>query len=80
MAEEQTVKRHDDDLDHEVWLRCFTAALQGVFAGRASQARGNPETLMRWCATIADAALDEERRRRKGDEPSVYENRGASVL
>lgn len=70
MAEEKTIMRHDEN-DHGVWLRCFTAAIEG-----AAQVGREPAEFVNWCVTIADAALAEERRRRPSEDPSVYESRG----
>ncbi len=55
---------HDDDRDHDVWLRCFTAALAGPTTTGPHGHR--PNDIAEVCGQIADAALDEERKRRRG--------------
>jgi hypothetical protein len=64
VAEQQSSTNTHDEHDNEVWLRCFTAAITGVFPGRESQSRSDPAVVVKWCGVIADAALNEERRRR----------------
>jgi hypothetical protein len=59
-----TMTRHNDQ-DHEVWMRCFTAAIAGVFPAREAQTRPDPAVLVEWCGKIADAALEVERQRRR---------------
>ena len=68
MSEEDTRMRsergrHQNEHDHEVWLRCFAAAITGVLSGNFAEA-SIPEAVVQRCALIADAGLDEERRRR----------------
>jgi hypothetical protein len=63
VAEQQSSTNTHDEHDNEVWLRCFTAAITGVFPGRESQSRSDPAVVVKWCGVIADAALKEERRR-----------------
>jgi hypothetical protein len=58
---------HDDDRDHDVWLRCFTAALAG--STTAGQHGNKAKDVAEMCGQIADAALDEERKRRRGAQP-----------
>ena len=68
----ETTKQHENDDDHEVWMRCFTAVLMGaVAAGSTISEANNPEKFAQRCATFADAALSEERRRRRQAEPGV---------
>lgn len=58
--------RHDNDDDHEVWIRCFTAVLTGAIAtGSTIAEANNPEKLAQRCAIFAEAALNEERQRRR---------------
>ena len=58
-------KQHENDDDHEVWIRCFTAVLTGaVAAGSTISEANNPEKFAERCAIFADAALNEERQRR----------------
>lgn len=58
--------RHDNDDDHEVWMRCFTAVLTGAVAAGSTIGEANhPERLAQRCATFADAALKAERERRR---------------
>jgi|RhiMetdeSRZDD1v2_1073273.scaffolds.fasta_scaffold04904_14 hypothetical protein len=54
--------KHDSDTDHEVWLRCFTAALGGLIGEHQVH---TSEDVAEICAKIADAALKEERKRRR---------------
>jgi hypothetical protein len=62
--------RHDDDSDHDVWVRCFTAVLTGAIAtGSTIAEANNPEKLAQRCALFADAALTEERQRRRQPSP-----------
>ena len=56
--------RHESDTDHELWMRCFTAALNGVTAAQLGTPP-KPQDCARMCGEIADAALEEERRRRR---------------
>jgi hypothetical protein len=63
---------HSNDVDHEVWMRCFTASIAGVFPARESQARPDPSALVKWCGDIADAALLEEQRRRRVTEVRTF--------
>jgi hypothetical protein len=55
-------QRHQTDHDHEVWLRCFTAAIAAALPAR--EAMTDPTVLVEWCGKIADAALEVERQRR----------------
>jgi len=66
---------HDNDHDHEVWMRCFTAAIAGAFPAQEASASQiiaeetpNPVVLVEWCGKIADAALGVERQRRHNPE------------
>jgi hypothetical protein len=54
--------KHESDSDHEVWLRCFTAALAGPTGGHQVH---TAEDVAEMCARIADAALREEHKRRR---------------
>ena len=57
---------HDNDDDHEAWVRCFTAVLTGAIAAGSTIGEANhPEKLAQRCAIFADAALNEERKRRR---------------
>lgn len=67
MADKQVTK-HDSDFDHAVWIRCFTAAISGRLAPSVPALQVAQDA-----AAIADAALEEERRRRKEQGPSAYE-------
>ena len=60
MAEE--VKQLGED--HEVWLRCFVATLPGATTALGAENTVRPEHIASVCAAIADAALQEERKRR----------------
>lgn len=55
-------QRHQTDEDHEVWMRCFTAVLSNALTADVGQ---GPEEVADLCADIADAALEEERKRRR---------------
>ena len=58
--------RHDNEDDHEAWVRCFTAVLTGAVAAGSTIGEANhPEKLAQRCGTFADAALNEERKRRR---------------
>ena len=60
----ETTKQHENDGDHEVWIRCFTAALTGAVASGKVRAEANkPHHIAKSCAEFADAALIEERQR-----------------
>lgn len=50
--------------DHEVWLKCFVATLSGATRTVATEDAVGPEHIASICAAIADAAVQEERRRR----------------
>ena len=56
---------HDNDHDHEVWMRCFTAAIAGVFPAHT---QADPEAIVEWCGKIADSALGVERQLRHNPE------------
>ena len=77
MAAEQTPDRHQDDRDHELWTRFFVAALSSASALI-------PAVVAHKSAEIADAALVEERRRRRQEpgqpEESVYTTRGVTSI
>jgi hypothetical protein len=59
--------KHESDNDHQVWFRCFTAAIMGVTSAQLGTPE-KPEGIARLCAAVADAALNEERRRRNEPE------------
>ena len=50
--------------DHEVWMRCFTAAIAAVLGAREAADDSDLEAIVKYCGRIADEALDEERARR----------------
>lgn len=50
--------------DHEVWLKCFVATLPGATTALGAENTVRPEHIATVCAAIADAALEEERKRR----------------
>ena len=57
--------KHENDGDHEIWIRCFTAVLTGALASGKVRAEANkPHHIAKSCAEFADAALIEERQRR----------------
>jgi hypothetical protein len=57
--------KHDNAGDHEIWMRCFTAALAGsLAAGNTLADANNPEGMAHRCGRFADAALNVERERR----------------
>ena len=49
---------------HEVWLKCFVATLAGATRAVTTESGAGPEDTASICAAIADAAVEEERRRR----------------
>jgi len=63
--QEDMTMTHDNDHDHEVWMRCFTAAIAGVFP---AQTQADPVAIVEWCGKIAHAALEVERQRRRNPE------------
>ena len=64
--------------DHEVWLRFFTAAISTGATGDEMRAVCEAAVAAA-CARLADAALDEERKRRPESPPSVYETRARRI-
>jgi hypothetical protein len=64
--------------DHEVWTRFFTAAISTRATGDEMRTVGEGAVAAA-CARLADAALDEERKRRPESPPSVYETRGPNI-
>lgn len=50
--------------DHEVWLKCFVATLPGATMALGAENSVGPEHIVSMCAAIADAALEQERKRR----------------
>jgi hypothetical protein len=63
---------HDNDHDHEVWVRCFTAAIAGAFSAGNMQRQAHPTNFIEWCGEIADGALEEERKRRRNPEHQAF--------
>ncbi len=63
MSPKPMTTKHDDR-DHDIWMRCFTAAITGLLAG-SQGAEPRPEYLVSVCCGIADEALQEESRRRR---------------
>lgn len=57
--------KHENDNDHEIWIRCFTAAIGGPLSHGAGDHHPRPMDVMAYCAQMADAALVEERQRRR---------------
>ena len=52
-----------NDTDHEIWLKCFTAALGGTLS-RYPQSL-EPPNVVSQCGELADLALKEEQKRRR---------------
>ena len=50
--------RHENDIDHAVWLQCFRAALAHGLAS------SGPMETVQGAVAVADLALREEQRRR----------------
>lgn len=75
MTTEQTTPRHDDH-DHEIWIRFYITILSSA---TAVPVQGGPTEIADVCADIADAALEQERRRRP-DQESAYEKRGLTTV
>ena len=63
----EATNKHESGNDHQVWFRCFTAAIMGVTSAQLGTPE-KPEGIARLCAAVADAALNEERRRRNEPE------------
>jgi hypothetical protein len=63
---------HNND-DHEVWMRCFTAAIAAVLGAREAADDSDLEAIVKYCGRIADEALDEERTRRPEPPRSGYQ-------
>jgi len=59
MPAEQPVIRHESDTEHDVWVKCFLAAI----AGQAMRSAPALQVALD-AAAIADAALEQERARR----------------
>ena len=59
--------------DHEVWMRCFTAAIPAVLGVREAADESDLEAIVKYCGHIADTALDEERTRRPEPPRSGYQ-------
>ena len=57
---------NDNANDHEIWIRCFTAAIPGILSTESRQSAERPalERIAKLCADVADVLLDEERKRR----------------
>jgi hypothetical protein len=62
MPVEPTIK-HPNERDHDVWMQFFTAALSTAMTAKVHE--GGPASIAEICAEIADAALDQERQRRR---------------
>ena len=66
--------------DHEVWMRCFTAAIAAVLGAREAADDSDLESIVKYCGHIADAALDEERTRRPEPPRSGYQTLKPDVI
>jgi hypothetical protein len=69
-----------DNNDHEVWMRCFTAAIAAVLGAREAADDSDLESIVKYCGHIADAALDEERTRRPEPPRSGYQTLKPDVI
>jgi hypothetical protein len=61
------IKRHKDANDHDIWCRCFLAAL----AGRGGQVGPHVQIAID-AAQIADFALEEEEKRRNEPQDQAF--------
>ena len=59
--------------DHEVWMRCFIAAIPAVLGAREAADESDLVAILKYCAYVADTALDEERTRRPEPPRSGYQ-------
>jgi hypothetical protein len=70
---------HDNN-DHDVWMRCFTASIMGVLGGHDAADESDLEAIVKYCAHVADIALDEERTRRPEPPRSGYQTLKPDVM